>query len=48
LKGPLDGKQVSKIINAYTLAFFGRYFKGESSALLEQPTAEFPEMIRWP
>ena len=48
LKGPLDGKQVSKIINAYTLAFFGRYFKGEMGSLLEQPTKEFPEMIYLP
>jgi dienelactone hydrolase len=47
LKGPLDGKQVSKIINAYTLAFFGRYFKGESGALLEQSSPEFPEMVYW-
>ncbi len=46
LKGPLDGEQVSKIINAYTIAFFGRHFKGETGALLEQPTQEFPEMIR--
>jgi predicted dienelactone hydrolase len=45
LKGSLDGEQVSKIINAYTLAFFGHYFKGESAPLLEQPSPEFLEMI---
>jgi predicted dienelactone hydrolase len=47
LKGPLDAKQVSKVINAYTLAFFGHYFNGESGELLEQPSPEFPEMIYW-
>ena len=45
LKGPLDGEQVSKIINAYTLAFFGRYFKGEITTILDQPSPEYPEMI---
>jgi len=34
-----------KIINAYTLAFFGRYFKGEAASLLEQSTPEFPEIV---
>jgi dienelactone hydrolase len=48
LKGPLDGEQVSKIINTYTLSFFGRYFKGESGELLEQPSPDFPEMVYWP
>ncbi len=48
LKGPLDGGQVSKIINAYTLAFFGRYFKGEAGVLLDQPAQEFPEMLYQP
>jgi predicted dienelactone hydrolase len=47
LKGPLDGEQVSKIINAYTLAFFGRYFKDESGTLLEQPSLAYPEMVYW-
>ncbi len=45
LKGPLDGVQVSRIINTYTLAFFGRYFKGEDSQLLNRPSEDFPEMI---
>jgi len=45
LKGPLDGEQVSKIVNAYTLAFFGHYFKGETAPLLEQPSPDFPEMV---
>jgi len=48
LKGTLEGEKVSKIINAYTLAFFDRYFKGESSLLLDQLMAEYPEMIYLP
>ena len=46
LKGTLDGNQVSKIINAYTLAFFERYLMNEPRTLLDQPTPEFPEMIK--
>jgi predicted dienelactone hydrolase len=48
LKGTLDGEQVSKIINTYTLAFFDQYFKGETRTILDQPAAEFPEMIYLP
>jgi dienelactone hydrolase len=46
LKGTLDGNQVSKIINAYTLAFFERYLMNEPGILLDKPTPEFPEMIQ--
>ena len=48
LKGTLDGEQVSKIINTYTLAFFDQYLKGETRVILDQPAAEFPEMIYLP
>jgi dienelactone hydrolase len=48
LKGALDGKQVSKIINTYTLAFFDRHLLGESGSLLDQPSSQFPEMIYLP
>jgi predicted dienelactone hydrolase len=45
LKGPLDGDQVLKVINTYTLAYFDRYFREESAPILEQPSPDFPEMI---
>jgi dienelactone hydrolase len=48
LKGTLNGEQVSKIINAYTLAFFDRYFKGYTQTILENPSEKFPEMIYLP
>lgn len=48
LKGTLDGEQVSKIVNTYSLAFFDRYLKGETSVILDLPSAEFPEMIYIP
>ena len=48
LKGSLNGKQVFKIINTYTLAFFDHYFKNQPSPLLGQLSAEFPEMIYQP
>jgi len=46
LKGPLDGKRALRIIDDYTLAFFDRYLKAQSSALLDGPIDTYPE-IRW-
>jgi dienelactone hydrolase len=48
LKGRLNGEQVSKIINAYTLAFFDRYFRGDSGTILDKPSEKYPEMIYLP
>ncbi|MFN2237426.1 MAG: alpha/beta hydrolase family protein [Anaerolineales bacterium] len=48
LKGTLNGEQVSKIINAYTLAFFDRYFRGDSGTILDKPSEKYPEMIYLP
>ncbi len=45
LKGPLKGDQVLKIVNTYTLAFFGRYFRSEDAQILEMPSSKFPEII---
>ena len=44
LKGTLDGKQVMKIINAYSLAFFGKYLVEDGGTLLDEPSAEYPEI----
>lgn len=48
LKGTLNGEQVSRIINAYTLTFFDRYFKGYNGTILDKPTEKYPEMIYLP
>jgi predicted dienelactone hydrolase len=48
LKGTLGANRVSKIINAYTLAFFDRHLNNQTGYLLDQPSAEFPEMIYLP
>jgi predicted dienelactone hydrolase len=48
LKGPLNGDRVLEIINTYTTAFFGHYFKNELSPLLSQTSTEFPEIIDLP
>ncbi|MFN2126356.1 MAG: hypothetical protein ACK2TU_00720, partial [Anaerolineales bacterium] len=48
LKGTLNGEQVSRIINAYTLAFFDRYFREDTGTILEQPTEKYPEIIYLP
>ena len=39
----LPGKRAHDIIDAYTLAFFDRYLKGQPSALLAGPAPSFPE-----
>jgi hypothetical protein len=43
--GPIDGYRMVKIINAYTLAFFNEYLKGEMSPLLDGPSLDYPEVI---
>ncbi|MBC8496198.1 MAG: hypothetical protein ISS57_06660 [Anaerolineales bacterium] len=44
LKGPLNGQRVLKIINDYTLAFFGQHLRGEISTLLDGPASAYPEV----
>jgi hypothetical protein len=44
ITGPIDGLQAHRIINAYTLAFFDRHLKGRSTALLDGPAADYPEV----
>jgi len=44
LKGPLDGDRVIEIVNVYLRAFFDQYLKGESEALLKEPSAEYAEV----
>ena len=43
--GPIDGQRAHRIINAYTVAFFDRQFRGTAPALLDGPAAEYPEVI---
>lgn len=42
--GPVGGRRMSKIYNAYTLAFFDKYLKGEDSPLLAAPSPTYPEV----
>lgn len=44
LKGPLEGRRVVEIINAYALAFLNQALKGIPAPLLEQPAEAFPEV----
>lgn len=44
LKGPLEGKRVVEIINAYALAFFNQALKGIPSPLLDGTSERFPEV----
>jgi hypothetical protein len=43
--GPIEGDRMVKIINAYAVAFFDEYLKGERSPLLDGPSPDFPEVI---
>lgn len=45
LKGPLDGARALRIETDYLLAFFGRYLRGEPSALLGGASRAYPEVI---
>lgn len=45
LKGPLEGRRVVEIINAYALAFFNQALKGIPALLLDQPTEAFPRQV---
>lgn len=42
--GPIDGRQMVRIMNVYTLNFFDRHLKGLPGALLNGLSAEFPEV----
>jgi len=42
--GPIDGQQMVKIINSYSLAFFDKHLKGLSAPILNGISAEFPEV----
>jgi predicted dienelactone hydrolase len=42
--GPIDGGQMVRIMNAYTLAFYDRHLRDLPGALLNGSSAEFPEV----
>jgi hypothetical protein len=44
LLGPFDGRDALGVTNAYMLAFFDRYLKGEKGSLLRGTSAEYPEV----
>lgn len=45
LTGPGDWHRTHTAINAYSLAFFDQYLKGQPSPLLDGPSPEYPEVI---
>jgi len=44
LKGPLNGKRVTQIINNFSLAFFDLELKGTPTTLLAGPSPDYPEV----
>jgi predicted dienelactone hydrolase len=48
--GPINGQRGFDIVNAYSMAFFDRELKGQSSPLLVGPSSRYPEVhfeSRW-
>ncbi len=43
--GPVSARRGFEIINAYSLAFFDKYLKGQSEALLDGPPEQYPELL---
>jgi hypothetical protein len=37
--GPIDGMEMERIPNTYTLAFFQKYLEGKEASLLDGPPA---------
>ncbi len=44
ISGPIDGQRGFDILNAYSLAFFDRYLKGQAAPLLNGPSQQYPEV----
>jgi hypothetical protein len=42
--GSVEGERMQRIVNDYTLAFFNKHLKGESSPLLDSPSQAHPEV----
>jgi len=45
LGGPIGVQRAHDIINAYSVAFFDRYLKGQPATLLDGPAEEYPEVL---
>ncbi len=44
LLGPIEGYRMLEITEAYVLAFFDKYLKGQAAPLLDAPADEYPEV----
>ena len=44
LKGPIDGEQMSEILDAYLAGFFGEFLRGASTGILAGVPERFPEV----
>lgn len=44
LKGPINGREMVKIMNSYLVAFFEQTLRGKATDLLDNPSSEFPEI----
>jgi hypothetical protein len=44
LLGTVEGLRAAHVVNAYLLAFFDQYLRGEESPLLSGPSSDYPEV----
>jgi len=44
LLGPIEGYRMLEITEAYLLAFFDKYLKGQAAPLLDAPADDYPEV----
>jgi predicted dienelactone hydrolase len=42
--GPIGAQRAHRIVNAYSLAFFDRHLEGRPAALLDGPSAQYPDV----
>lgn len=47
LTGPINSRHGFDIVNAYTLAFFNKALRGQSSPLLRETAQQYPEVNIW-
>ncbi len=44
LTGPVDGRRMWDVVNAYSVAFFDKYLKGRQEPLLDGPVRQYPHV----
>jgi hypothetical protein len=43
--GPIGARQAHSIVNAYSVAFFERHLRGNTTTLLDAPARQYPDVL---